>query len=277
MIHSTTLSTMDNLGYNQNLFILAFDHQNSFEKAGFKDIPEIKNIIYEAFKNSLPSVQNAAILIDEKYGSAVLTDAKENSITIALRVEKSASEDFIFEYGDDFQSHIEKYNPEFAKVVIDISRGISDLTKGNLKKLSDFCLAKNYKFLLEILADGQLETILKSISEIQSLGVAVDVWKVEGMQNESSYEKIVNQARAGGRENVSIVILGRGENRSLVEKWIKTGSKVPGVIGFAVGRTIFWDPISQLSDGKIKREEAILEISENYKYFYNLFLDKKTK
>lgn len=263
---------MNDLGYTQNLFILAFDHQSSFEKAGFRDIPDIKKIIYGAFKKSLPFIQNAAILVDEKYADTVLTDAKNGGYTIALRVEKSASDEFIFEYDDDFSAHIEKYNPEFAKVVIDVSRGISDLTKNNLKKLSNYCQSNNYKFLLEILADGKLDIILRSISELQGFGIEVDVWKIEGMQNESSYEKIVNQARMGGRENVSIVILGRGENRVLVEKWIKTGSKVAGVIGFAIGRTIFWEPLVEFNGGKISREQAIEQISSNYTYFYKLFI-----
>lgn len=149
------------------------------------------------------------------------------------------------------------------------------ITKNNLKKLSDYCLDKNFKFLLEIVAGGELDLILKTMNDLQIANIEPDVWKIEGMQNESSYEKIVTAARVGvGRSNVSVVILGRGENRALVQKWLKTGSKVKGVIGFAVGRTIFWDSLIGLRDGKISREDAILEISENFKYFYELFNNK---
>jgi len=262
---------MNNLGYTNNLFILAFDHISTFHEAGFKDISSLKQIIYEAFKRSLSVVENGAILIDEQYGDAILKDAKENGYTIVLRLEKSGQEDFVFEYGEDFAAHIEKYNPDFAKVVLKIKNGLSVLTKNNLKKLSDYCHVNGYKFLLEILAEGQLELILKTISELQNSGIEVDVWKVEGMQNESSYEKIVSEAKKDGRENVSIVILGRGENRALVEKWLKTGSKISGVIGFAVGRTIFWESLLEFTNGNISREQAVEQISENYKYFYEIF------
>lgn len=262
---------MNNLGYTKKLFILPFDHRGTLEKAGFKDISSLKKIIYEAFKKSLDVVENAAMLVDEQYGDEVLRDAKEKGYTILLTVEKSGQEDFIFEYGEDFQSHIEKYNPDFAKVLIKVKNGLSDLTKNNLKLLNDYCRSHNLKFLLEIVSGSNLDLILKTISELQHAGIDPDVWKVEGMENELDYEQIVQEAKRNGRDNVSIVILGRGENKELVEKWVKTGSKTPGVIGFAIGRTVFLEPLTEFKDGKITREEAIDKISKNYIYFYNLF------
>lgn len=262
---------MNDLGYTKNLFILAFDHQSSFERAGFEHISDIKNIIYEAFKKSLDVVQNSAILVDEKYADSILKDAKESGYTVALKIEKSGQKDFIFEYGDDFSTHIEKYNPDFAKVVIKVSEGVSDLTKNNLKKLSDYCHSRGTKFLLELISDGNLDLILKTIEGLQNRNIEPDVWKIEGMENDLDYTSIVNEVKRNGRENVSIVILGRGEGKEVVEKWIKIGSKISGVIGFAIGRTIFWEPLVEFNSGRINREQAIEEISRNYIHFYNLF------
>lgn len=276
---------MNDLGYTKNLFILPFDHRSSFEKAGFEDIPNLKQIIYEAFKKSLGSVakESGAILVDEQYGEAILKDAKENSYTILLTIEKSGKADFVFEYGEDFGTHIEKYNPNFAKALIRVSRqardrssagqnGVTELSKINLKKLSEYCHTKNFKFLLEVLADGNLDLILSMIQELQSFGIEPDVWKIEGMENSSDYEKIISQIRSGGRDNVSLVILGRGEEEKKVEEWIKAGRNVPGVIGFAVGRTVFWEPLVKFNNGKMSREEAINMISENFIHFYKLFI-----
>lgn len=268
---------MKDLGYTLPLFILPFDHRNTFEKAGFKDIQAQKLIIYEAFKKSLGTVpkESAAILVDEQYGDAILKEAKQEGTNVLLTTEKSGQEDFVFEYGEEFATHIEKYSPTFVKALVRVQDSLSEITKTNLKKLSDYIHNKNFKFLLEIVAGGELDLILKTISDLQNSNIEPDVWKIEGMQNESSYEKIVAQARQGeGRANVSVVILGRGENRALVQKWLKTGSKVKGVIGFAVGRTVFWDSLIGLRDDKISREDAILEISENFKYFYNVFIEK---
>lgn len=262
---------MNDLGYRRPLFILAFDHRSSLEKAGFKDIPELKKIIYEAFKKSLNTVKNGAILVDEQYGDLILKDAKEEDYTFALTVEKSGQSDFIFEYGEDFKAHIEKYNPTFAKVLVKVENGLSELSKINLKKLNDYCKEREQKFLIEVVSGGNVSLILKTIVEIQDFNIEPDVWKVEGMESDLDYLSIVQEAKRGGRDNVSLVILGRGESKELVEKWVKTASKISGIIGFAIGRTIFWEPINQFKSGSITRGEAIEQIGQNYIHFYNLF------
>ena len=45
-------------------------------------------------------------------------------------------------------------------------------------------------------------------------------------------------------------MLGRGENDQKVREWLGTARKVPGFIGFAVGRTVFWDPLVDWKAGK---------------------------
>lgn len=264
---------MNNLGYTKPLFILAFDHQSTFEKEGIQNISELKQIIYGGFKKSLNVVQNAAILIDEKYGEEILKDAKKNSYTIALKVEKSGQQDFVFEYEEEFASHIEKYNPNFAKVVIKVQDDLSELTVANLKKLSDYIHATPVKLIVELITQGNVSLILKTIGELQDAHVEPDVWKIEGMENDLDYLSIVEEAKKGGRDGVSIVILGRGEDKETVEKWIKGASKTNGITGFAIGRTIFWEPIMMFKDGKINREEAVNKISENYIHFYRLFTE----
>ena len=113
--------------------------------------------------------------------------------------------------------------------------------------------------------------VLEMMKELQSEGIEPDIWKIEGMWEENDYASAVAQARSGGRANVGIIILGRGDNKKHVEEWIKSGREVEGVIGFAIGRTVFLDPLIEFKDNKISREKAVEEISSNYKYFYELF------
>ncbi len=69
-----------------------------------------------------------------------------------------------------------------------------------------------------------------------------DVWKIEGLDRREDCENIVTAARRGGRDRVGCIILGRGEDEQKVHEWLSTAATVPGFIGFAVGRTSFWDP-----------------------------------
>lgn len=258
---------IQDLGYTKPLFILPFDHRSTFKKE-FEDVTLQKQIIYEAFKKTVPSViskEEAAILVDEEYGNSILRDAKINGFTTLLTTEKSGEKEFIFEYGDDFAAHIKKYNPTFAKALV---RSLDTASKTPLKQLSDWCHENGYKVLIETIVEK--DSVLSMIKDFQDFGIEADVWKIPGMESADDYIKVVEQARRG-RENVGVVVLGGGEDKVAVEKWLREGSKVPGIIGFAVGRTIFWEPLVSLRDGKIKRQEAVDQISKNYIYFYKLF------
>lgn len=266
---------VNNLGYTKNLFILPFDHRGSFEKEFEKEtISDLKQIIYEAFEKAVSgkiSKDKAAILVDEQYGSGILIDAKRQGFNIVLTTEKSGEEGFEFEYGEEFGQHIEKYKPSFAKALI---RYKPDQDFSRLRLLSNFCHDKTYKFLLEVLLNSQ--NALNAIDDLRVQGIEPDVWKLEGMESKNAYMQVVSKIQEDGRENVGLVILGRGENEETVKKWIVIGAKVKGVIGFAVGRTIFLQPLKNFRDGTISRDQAVEITSKKFIYFYNLFIGKAT-
>jgi 5-dehydro-2-deoxygluconokinase len=116
---------------------------------------------------------------------------------------------------------------------------------------------------------------VQMIKEFQQSGVEPDVWKIEGFTQSSAYEQVVTQARSGERADVGIVILGRGGSMVDVDMWITAGAKVDGVIGFAVGRTVFYDPLEKFHKKEITREAAVSQIAQNFYHFYELFKENK--
>src|SRR3989344_8497331 len=296
---------ISNLGYKKNLFILPFDHRSSFiELFGFTNpdlsygekeiITKAKEIIYAAFKNAVEQEipkEQAVILIDEEYGDKIIRDAISQDYNVILTTEKSGQKEFTFEYEDNFAKHIEKYKPLFVKALIHYNPNDDPLSKmrqqQKLEILSNYCHENSYKFLLEILVSPtelQLKEVdgnnnlydngarpnltAKAMEELQNANVEPDIWKIEGMEKEDSYKIVTLQARKE-RDNVGIVILGRAENPDKVERWIKSGNKIKGIIGFAVGRTIFWEPLTGYKNGKIEEEKAIEIISNNFLHFYH--------
>lgn len=299
-------------GYSKHLYILPFDHRSSFTKGLFgiegrsptqeekEKVKDFKKVIYEAFRKALfmgvPS-DAGAILVDEEFGSDILLDARKKGYTTILTTEKSGQEIFDFEYGDNFQEHLLEFKPTFAKALLrynpeDKEKNLIQLQR--LKLLSDFCDESDIRLLIEPLVppskkdleaaggdkglfDREIrpELMVEMIKEFQDAGVEPDIWKIEGLSEKLEYQHVVSQARAGeGREQVGIVILGRGESKEMVIGWIKEGRDVEGVLGFAVGRTIFWNALLELKNKLIKREEAIEKIARNYLYFYQLFTNK---
>lgn len=304
---------MNNLGYTKHLFILPFDHRSSFIKnlldinnrkpneEETQKIIEAKRLIYEAFKDAVSikiPKEEAAILVDEEFGSYILTDARSNGYITIITTEKSGQEEFDLEYGENFGEHIKAYNPVFVKVLVRYNpQGDKDLNQRQLEKLktvSDYCHKNNYKFLIEPLVlptqvqlqnsnndkkrfDTNIRPLLtvQMIQEFQQKNVEADIWKIEGMENPENYRQVIEQARKDGRDNVSIVILGRGENPEHVERWIKNAAGVEGVIGFAIGRTIFMDTLVLYGNNQLSRDDAVKQISENYQHFYDIFVNSK--
>lgn len=300
---------MNSLGYSKPLYILPFDHRGSFVEKMFgvknreatpeevEQVIEMKKLIYEAFKKSLEVIprEDGAVLADEQFAGEVLLNASQNGIATLLTTEKSGQKEFDFEYGDTFGDHIKKYNPTFAKALVrynpEEDREMNQRQLERLKRLSDFCHENGIKVLVEPLIPAtidQLSTVENSeeryddeirprlvvtmMKEFQDRGVEVDVWKIEGLNKKEDYEKAVIQAKSSeARRDVGIVILGRGAGPDQVKRWIQAGKDTEGVIGFAVGRTVFWEPLVDFRDKKITREEALNKISENFLMFYKTF------
>src|SRR5437588_6888071 len=117
----------------------------------------------------------------------------------------------------------------------------------------------------------------ETIQQLQDAQVEPDVWKIEGLDRREDCEKMVAAARRGGRDKVSCIILGRGENDQKVREWLTTAATVPGFIGFAVGRTSFWGPLVSLRAKQITRDAAVAEIARRYLEFVNIFENARSK
>lgn len=297
------------IDWSQNeLLILAFDHRGSFLEKMFgiknrqptaeekKQIEDFKKIIFEGFKLSLKKnvpKQIAGLLVDEEFGSSILKAAKSEGLTFAMPVEKSGQDEFDFEYGDNFPKHIEEFDPTFVKVLVRYNpEGESALNTRQLqklKKLSNYLAKTKRPFLFELIVpstpaqlaklggskeayDTELrpKLMVQSLKEIQAAGVEPAIWKLEGVDKPESAKAVVAQAQSNGRK-AGVITLGRGESKEKVQEWLKVGAKIKGIIGFAVGRTIFWQPLADHKAGKIARKQAIDQIAQNYGEFTELW------
>ena len=70
---------------------------------------------------------------------------------------------------------------------------------------------------------------------------------------------------------VAQVVLGSGADPRRVSRWLQTAASVSGFVGFAVGRTTFWDPIADFVAKKITRQAAVSRISRRFAEWMKLF------
>jgi myo-inositol catabolism protein IolC len=296
-------------GFDKPLYVLPFDHRGSFQTKMFgwkgaltdqqtAEIAAAKHVIFEGFQKAIADgvpKEKAAILVDEQFGAAILHEAAEEGFHFATAAEKSGQDEFDFEYGEDFARHIEAFGPTFSKVLVRYNpEAYPELNREQavrLKRLSDYLQkAGRSLFMFELLVPAerhQLEKVdgdkkrydlelrpqlmVRAIEELQEAGVEPDVWKIEGLDRAEDCETIVKTARRGGRDSVSCIILGRGEDDKKVREWLTTAASVKGFIGFAVGRTDFWDPLVDWRAGKSTRDEAVAEMARRYREFVDLF------
>jgi myo-inositol catabolism protein IolC len=113
--------------------------------------------------------------------------------------------------------------------------------------------------------------MVEAIRALQDAGVEPDVWKVEGLDRRQDCARIVEVARRGGRGEVGCIVLGRGADEAKVVQWLEVAASVAGFIGFAVGRTTFWDAVAAYQAGATTRREAAEQIARRYAEWAEIF------
>jgi len=296
------------LGYDGKLYILAFDHRGSFQKKMFgiqgdptpeetETISDAKRLIFEGMLEAVRRGAEASatgVLVDEQFGSNIPGRAREAGLKLAMPVEKSGQNEFDFQYGDDFGAHIENHDPDFSKVLVrynpDDDPAMNERQLGRLKRLSDWLHANDRKFLFELLVpatDDQLasfegetdrydaelrpELMRRTIEEIQNAGIDVDVWKIEGVDEREDAVMLAEQTRSGGRDGVTCVLLGRGASDEKVDHWLQIAAPVEGFVGFAIGRSIWWDALKGYLSKELERETAASQIADKYLHFVEVY------
>ncbi|HLY49480.1 MAG TPA: DUF2090 domain-containing protein [Solirubrobacteraceae bacterium] len=301
------------LGYDGKLYILAFDHRGSFQKKMFgiegdptpeqtETIADAKRLIFEGMVEASRRGAEAGalgVLVDEQFGSDIPRQAREHGLKLAMPVEKSGQDEFDFEYGDQFPEHIDKFDPDFSKVLVRLNPdGDAEMNQRQLeklKRLADWLHDNGRKFLFELLVpatEGQLASVegdtdrydaelrpalmREAIELIQNFGIEVDIWKIEGVDAREDDEMLAEQTRSGsGREGVACVVLGRGASTEKVEQWLQAASPVDGFVGFAIGRSIWWDALKGFLEDRLEREAAAAQIAENYLHFIDVYQGQK--
>jgi len=296
------------LGYNYPLYLLPFDHRQSYVNGMFQlDSPltaaqrhaviASKQVIYDGFRSALGgdlTIGTAGLLVDEEFGAGILRDASRAGYVTALSIERSGSAEFEFEYGSAFGAHIAAFQPTFAKALVRYNPegdGVLNARQtARLKQLSDYCRAVEQRFMFELLVpptQAQLERsggdrdtydqvvrpslVLQAMRALQDAGIEPDVWKVEGLSRREDCERVVALARREGRGDVGCIVLGRHAEDEKVANWLRVAASVSGFIGFAVGRTTFWDAISDYVKKRTTGGEAATRIALRYRMWARTF------
>jgi myo-inositol catabolism protein IolC len=286
------------------LLILAMDHRESFGRSLFGvvgDRPDAKQraameaakqLIYAGLARARERLPGGrpGVLVDERYGQPVIDAARSDGIVLAVPVERSGRDWFELEWGQDWAEHVTSARPDFAKVLIRdnpaFPRDRRDQQLRMLRAVSDTLRELGVPLLYELLVPataGQLAAaggavdaydrdlrpglVIQVIADNQAAGVEPAIWKVEGLETAEAARAVVAQMRAGGRDHVRAIVLGRDAPAVRLDHWLAVAAPVDGFVGFAIGRSIWEDPISAHNTGDAGEAETVAEITERYLHF----------
>jgi myo-inositol catabolism protein IolC len=293
------------------LFVLAFDHRNSF-RTGFFGIhgdptPEQQSQCREAKLVILDGLMHAVnlglpdgkagVLVDDEYGAETVIRARQAGMTVAMPVERSGRRELEFEHDPFFES-IERLRPDYVKVLVrynpeaDATMNLRQRMK--LSEVQEWAAQHGMGLMLELLVPaeaGQKRRVggedsrydlelrprltLAAVKELIAAGLSPNLWKLEGMSSRAQYVAIAAEVRST-RPDAGCLVLGRGADEAAVERWLTLAAPVSGFSGFAVGRTIWWEPLRAYYDGRVSRIEAIETISGNYRRLVRVYLQAAT-
>lgn len=276
------------------MYMLAFDHRqvlrDLYPGASTDDLEGTKLAVLDSLEllsGEVASTASLAFLVDEEYGAAAARSARDRGFYVALPIEASRTKILQLQYPDDYRKRFERLDPQCVKALVfhnpadDAERKNAQL--GLLREINDFAHEEGRDYLLEVLitpTSEQLarsggdqntfratlfpELLIESISEMQNAGIEPDVWKIEGLETVDATAGVGAQATAGGREEVRCIVLGSGESQEKVNGWLGNASAVPTFSGFAVGRTVWRDPLADMLAGRVTREAALEAMARSF-------------
>ncbi len=286
--------------HDDPLFILAMDHRDSFGHTLFgvtSDEPDAeqvermraaKSLVYAGLRQAVSRLPmgHAGVLVDERYGQAVIDRAAADGLVLAVPVEASGHDWFTTEWGDAWLDHVRRIGPAYAKVLVrdnpefepaDRKRQLDQLAEVNAG-LDQAGIPLLYELLVPA-TDEQLASVggaadrydrelrpglvAQVIAANQAAGVHPRLWKVEGLETVEAAEQVAATARAGGHD-ADLIVLGRDAPVERLDHWLTVASAVDAFVGFAIGRSIWEDVLRDRLAGTIDDATAEQRVAERY-------------
>ncbi|KAK3584116.1 hypothetical protein CHS0354_035192 [Potamilus streckersoni] len=244
------------------LCIFAFDHRTQIAdmqkqaEAEHISISDIKMLMGKAFlacAGQMDKSLSAGVLVDDVYGQKALNALTGKGFWIARPVELPLSRPIEFQGSGSIGSQLMSWPAEhIVKCLIyyhpDDDIAVRDAQEKKIAELYHSCRLSGHDLLLEIIPPADMikdnTTIVRAVSRLYELGIYPEWWKLESSPPEVWNElgKIIRRYDPYCR---GIVILGLDAPLESFEKEF-VGLRSQSIVkGFAIGRTVFKEPLNR--------------------------------
>ncbi|MEN2741639.1 DUF2090 domain-containing protein [Microbacterium sp. X-17] len=282
------------------ILMAAFDHAAEFHEAASGGLSEpgqsvaqttrAKELVFEGIRQAVDAGvprEHAAVLLDDKYAQGLMSRAREAGIAFSIPVD-SPTGHVVLQPG--WQDILLRNQPDWAKPLLFLN--VEGDAIDNHRQLESTLVLQRWlqehggQLLVEILippepaqldrVGGDLsryrlelipDLVVAAMESVQQAGIRPNLWKVEAAASVDGARKIGQAAVASG---VDCLILGSGESLETVGDWLAVGKTIPGYRGFAVGRTIWQEPVETWAHDK-DDEQLRSEVARRYTYLATAF------
>ena len=291
---------------DEPLFILAMDHRASFGKDVFgitgewsptdlTRMRQAKALIYEGLRHVAGRVPSGreGVLVDEDLGADVARTAKSDGVVLLMPIEKSGSRVFELEFGDQFAEHVEAFDPDFFKLLVRFNplddESMRRTQIDRLAMVSDWAERTNRRWIIELLVPPTPEQLAahgdqagfdarerpaltaQVIAELYAGAVYPTIWKLEGYESQAGANVVLAAVAAESDHPAVCIVLGRDAPLTQVEHWLAVGAQCD-FVGFAVGRTIWEEPLRRHLAGALSSEGLVDAVAEAYSTLVDAFI-----
>ena len=267
------------------VYMLATDHRWQWEEwcdarsIPRTRIPEVKRLAYDGFLRARQQSQTVrdfgALLVDEQYGAAVLADAQKAGVSVGTPAEKAGA----FPLAWSTEPFSRALTGAFVKVLVrhrsDDDPAATAAQREKLEALQAWCRGAGKPLVLEILvarrdeeeedefeAVGRPAMIAGFIADSYRRGLAPEFWKIEGTLSADGARTIdaAIAADPAGRQ----IILGKAADLATIDHWFAAAAASRTAVGFAIGRSVFWEPSAAFLTGARTADAAAAGIADTY-------------
>jgi myo-inositol catabolism protein IolC len=294
----------------QTLLILAVDHRASLERDLYKltaaptpaqaeRIAADKLLVYQGLLEAVSELDGKAqpgILIDEQYGASVaeLAGNTNGAIDLSMPVEESGQDWFTFEYGERWSEHASLFNTSHTKVLVRDNPAFDAADRERqaerVAQVSAWAASHRRPLILELLvpatpadlqavggetarydAEVRPRLTIDVMTFLQDRAVTPALWKVEGLEHHDDAVAIAAAAQRPDPD-ARCIILGRHASHDHLDRWLQVAAPVPGFVGFAIGRSIWWDALHAYLRHSATTTKVVERVRDTYLDFARYYL-----
>lgn len=266
------------------VYMLAADHRWQWEQwcdqhgVGRSRIPEAKALALDGLLHARAAGTDArrsgALLIDRQYAAPEIDRAMAAGVTVGTPAEKPGvfplewtASPFHAALAGDFAKVLVRHRPEWP-------REVQEEQLARVRQLAQWCAGQALPLVLEVVvmresepeeefeAVGRPRIVAGFIARAYAAGIVPDYWKIEGATERSAVATLDRAIRQ--QDGPKLLILGKGAGFELIDRWFDAAAGAPSAAGFAIGRSVYWDPATRFLSGRISRDDAVAAVAGNY-------------